>query len=251
MINIVLPKTASSDFIPLTVGRHDCPQGHSFGPHIRDFYIIHFCLSGCGTLFNESGERRVRAGELFIIREGEITTYTADKNDPWHYVWISFVGARSAIFDSADDVLKAPRGFAERLSELVVSGVQSPDIYISLLYELIYHLFSKSAEPQDKLTEIKRFIKYEYMKDISVGGLARSFGFERTYLYRLFKSRYGKSVKEYLKEVRMAHAHALLEGGHSVNATARMVGYGDEFNFSKAYKEYFGYPPSHTLRKSD
>ena len=243
MINIILPKTDSEDFIPLTAGRHDCPPYHSFGPHMRDFTIIHFCLRGKGTLYNSAGAHRIRSGELFIMRRGEITTYTADSIEPWQYVWISFIGRLSETFNACPDVAGAPEGFAERLAELVRGGVKSPDAYIAMLYELKHRLLSDTKEPEDKLSEIRRAIKYEYMKELTVGGLAKSFGFERSYLYRLFKSRYGKSVKEYLTEVRMLHAKSLLESGHSVSVTAALVGYGDEFNFSKAYKNYFGSSP--------
>ena len=248
MIEIVLPKTQTEDIIPLTAGKHVCPASHSFGPHVRDCYVIHFCLSGKGVLYNQRGEHRVEAGDLFIIRPNEITTYTASPTDPWRYVWITFIGKQSGIFNSDTDVYRSPRVLTDRLNEYVEAGVRSPEIYMSVLYELIYELFTKTSEPQDRLTEIKRYVKYEYMKPLSVGELARMFGFERSYLYRLFKDRYGKSVKEYLTEVRMEHARALLEGGHSVTSTAQMVGYGDEFNFSKAYKLYYGHPPSKTKK---
>ena len=244
MINIILPKTESNDLIPLSAGRHDCPSSHSYGPHVRDDTIIHLCLCGSGRLFNSRGEHKVKAGQLFIIRKGEITTYTADKEDPWHYVWISFIGGRASIFENTKDVYDSPRGFAERLSEYVMAGVRSPDIYISLLYELMYELLTKEPEPQDKLTEIHRYIKYEYMRIGGAADVAREFGFDRSYLYRIFKARYGTGIKSYITKVRMTHAETMLRGGSSVSDTAVMVGYSDEFNFSKAYKKYFGYPPS-------
>ena len=82
------------------------------------------------------------------------------------------------------------------------------------------------------------------MEDITVDRLGREFGFERTYLYRIFKQRYGLSPKEYITAVRMEQAKKLLLGGYSVKIAAYMVGYQDEFNFSKAYKKRFGVPPS-------
>ena len=89
-------------------------------------------------------------------------------------------------------------------------------------------------------------IKFEYMKNVTAGGIAKSFGFDRTYLFRIFKERYGMSIKSYITDVRMSHARELLLSGHRVCDAAYMVGYRDEFNFSKAYKKYFGYPPKKT-----
>ena len=249
MIERTLPKTKSTDIIPLWAGEHETPSGHSFGPHIRECVFIHVCLSGKGVLYNERGEHRVSRGELFVIRAGETTTYTADKDDPWHYVWISFIGERARDFDDAPDVCSAPRGYAERLAALVREGVRSPDIYIAMVYELMHFIIPEGDDGADRLSEIKRYVKYNYMKDISAGGIAKDFGIDRSHLYRMFKQRYAKGIKEYITEVRMAHARELLMLGNRVADTAFMVGYHDEFNFSKAYKKYFGYAPRRTREK--
>jgi AraC-like DNA-binding protein len=243
VIEIILPKTKSKDIIPLWAGEHKTPPSHSYGPYIRDCVLIHVCLSGKGVLYNERGAHRVSAGELFVIREGETTTYTADKDDPWHYVWIAFIGERARDFDSAPDACAAPRGFAERLAELVRSGVRSPDIYTAMVYELMHLILPEDEQPSDRLSEVRRYVKYNYMKDISAGDIAKDFGFDRSHLYRIFKERYGTGIKAYITEVRMAHARGLLLHGHRVSDTAYMVGFHDEFNFSKAYKKHFGYAP--------
>ena len=52
-------------------------------------------------------------------------------------------------------------------------------------------------------------------------------------------------IKEYITGVRMERAKEFLLGGHSVCDTAFMVGYRDEFNFSKAFKKYYGKAPSY------
>ena len=244
MINLIPNKTeGQSGFIPLTAGEHTCPSSHSYGPYIRDHYIIHFCLSGKGTLYNSSGAHPVEGGELFIIREGEVTTYTADALDPWRYVWLGFVGERAAVFDTSPCVMKAPRELTARLREYVEEGECSSDIYISILYELTFRLFTSTDEYTDTLSAIRRYIKYQYMEGITAGGVSKLFGFERSYLYRIFKARYGVGIKEYLTRVRMEHARSHLNLGYSVSDVAAMVGYSDGFNFSKAYKKYYGVSP--------
>ena len=79
-----------------------------------------------------------------------------------------------------------------------------------------------------------------YMENLTVDALARAFGFERSYLFRLFKAKYTIGVKDYITEVRMKNAKRFLSEGHSVSVTAGMVGFKDEFNFSKAFKKHFG-----------
>ncbi|MBE5733393.1 MAG: helix-turn-helix transcriptional regulator, partial [Clostridiales bacterium] len=69
------------------------------------------------------------------------------------------------------------------------------------------------------------------------------FGYERSYLYRIFKNHLGVGIKEYIIKTRMEHAQILLKQGYSVNKTSLAVGYKDQTNFSKAYKKHFGVPP--------
>ena len=40
-------------------------------------------------------------GQAFIIRPGEETTYKADDEDPWSYMWVGFHGYRSEDFIEA------------------------------------------------------------------------------------------------------------------------------------------------------
>ena len=74
--------------------------------------------------------------------------------------------------------------------------------------------------------------------------ITKMFGFERSYLYRIFKNKFGVGVKEYMLEVRTERAKQFLADGYTVASTAFMVGYRDEFNFSRAFKERVGISPT-------
>ena len=235
-----------SDVSPIFIGEHICDSGHSFGPYMREYYLIHFCLSGCGVLKDKNGVHKISAGDLFIIRPGEITTYTADKKTPWNYYWIAFSGSHAGTFMSAESVYKTPDDMGERLKELVLSGVYTPEIYISFIYELMHRLFLEKTDSRDddKVEKLRQYIRYNYMENLRVSALAHSFGFERSYLYRIFKNRYGVGIKEYITEVRMEYASKFLSEGYTVGESAHLVGYDDEFNFSKSFKRRFGVSPS-------
>lgn len=242
----MIDKSGYNDIIPLFVGLEDCAPSHSFGPHIRGHYIVHYCISGCGVLKNQFGTYHVRAGEMFVIRPDDLAVYTADSSDPWCYTWIAFGGDAAKVFLTEQSVYSAPTDIFTRVCELIEANVTSPDIYVSLIYALIYEIFSKSTGTSlDRLSQIRRHIKYHYMReDISVASISQSFGFDRSYLYKIFKARYGIGIKDYIVKLRMEKARELLLDGYSVSDTARIVGYGDEFNFSRGFKRYFKYPPS-------
>ena len=251
-IHFLASRYKQEDIMPLFVGDEACEGGHTFGPFVRGYYLIHFCISGCGMLRDRYGEHKISSGEFFIIRPGEVTTYSADKLDPWHYCWIAFYGKLADIFDCGYSVAKTPDGMAERLLTLREHAERSPYAYTALIYELIYNLFGGDEESgaADRLHNVRKYIRYNYMDDIRVSALAHEFGFERSYLYRIFKQRYGISVKDYITKVRMENARGFLENGHSVAETAHLVGYDDEFNFSKCFKRTYGKSPSQITRGS-
>lgn len=243
---IYFSDSGNTDLNTLLVGHYQCPSMNTFGPHIRDYCLIHFVLNGKGVLYNDRGAHPVSSGEMFVIHEGEVTTYIADKDDPWEYTWIAFSGKRTALFDNAPDVFDTPADLDTKLYKYVMRGGTSSDIFSSILYELIYHLFSTDInEPQDeRIRKVHRYIKYNYMDNVTISDLANIFGFERSYLYRIFKKRYGIGPKEYLTRIRLDKAKWLLSRGHSVAECAYMVGYSDAFSLSKAYKKRFGVAPS-------
>jgi AraC-like DNA-binding protein len=245
MLNYQVSKIrGAQDIIPLMVGRERCTAEMYYGPNVRDHYIVHFCFSGRGTVVKDDYKYEVREGELFIIRPGENVTYYPDKQDPWYYAWISFVGDRAGVFKCGATVRKSPNDIGIRLLDLVESGETSADIFCALIYELIYCLYSEGADPYDRIAEVRRYIRIKMKGNISASDIADMFNYERSYLHRLFKEKYGVTVKQYMTSVRMARAKRLLESGKSVVETAYEAGYCNEFNFSKAFKQFYVVSPS-------
>lgn len=236
----------SSRIIPLFVGHEACEPSHSFGPYVRDCYLVHFCIGGRGVLSNSYGTHEVREGNFFVIRPGEITTYTADSKSPWEYMWIAFRTEGVEYFTDGISVYETPSGIDEGLASMLKSENVCPEGCLAIIYELLYSV--ARGEEKDggdyKIHRIKRYIKYNYMLPISVSSLARDFGFERSYLYRMFKKKYGIGVKEYISSVRLENAKKFLADGYSVKESAAMSGYDDVFNFSKAFKTVYGVSPS-------
>ena len=76
--------------VPVNCGRMQCPKEHRYGPHIRDYYLIHFVFSGCGYFYTGGKEYEVNPDWCFIIHPGEVTTYIADYTNPWDYGWLGF-----------------------------------------------------------------------------------------------------------------------------------------------------------------
>lgn len=240
---LFIDKSESQDLSPIFFGAQACTKNHSFGPHTRNYYIIHFCLCGCGKLKDKFGEHNISAGQLFIIRPNEITTYTADSVTPWEYVWLAFEGKIANVFNTDRSVYHSPKEIEQKLLALFEKEESSPYIFISLLYQLIYSIFSNKSDNSDVISKVIQYINFNYMTEITIKNLSLQFNFEQSYLYRLFKKKTKMSIKEYIIKTRMEQAKILLSLGYTVSNTAFAVGYNDPFNFSKSYKKYFGTTP--------
>ena len=96
------------DLNPLVAGHEACDPGHSYGPHIRSYVLLHFVHSGKGTFQTPDGTFCVEEGQAFMILPGQLTTYTADSDDPWEYSWVGFNGALSHRFHTLTPVFPIP-----------------------------------------------------------------------------------------------------------------------------------------------
>ena len=243
MLQNMIDDICTKDIIPIFSGHEVCEKNHKYGPHIRDYYLLHFCLNGKGVLIDKFGNHTIQQGELFIIRPGETTTYLADGNTPWEYSWVAFGGELADLFNTDRSVYPFPIEIGLSLREFSIDRETNPAIFLSLIYKLIYYLFNEKKDNSSIPEKIRQYIDFNYMDNISVLTISNYFGYERSYLYRIFKNHLGVGIKEYIIKTRMEHAQILLKKGYSVGNTSLAVGYNDQTNFSKAYKKHFGESP--------
>ena len=49
MLQNMIDDICTKDIIPIFSGHEVCEKNHKYGPHIRDYYLLHFCLNGTGV----------------------------------------------------------------------------------------------------------------------------------------------------------------------------------------------------------
>lgn len=52
-------------------GYEKCESGHFWGPAVRNQYLLHYVISGCGTYVVGGETYTLHAGSCFLIRPGE------------------------------------------------------------------------------------------------------------------------------------------------------------------------------------
>ena len=201
-------KQSYPDNVELSIfncGHEYCQPGHTWGPGVRDHYLIHLVVSGKG-IFEVGGRTwEVSEGDLFFARPSQLIRYTADEQQPWEYSWVGFNGAcahkLAAQLPFTDDApvhhTSDPDGMRAALTNIYSSrGLQPQDeaAMVGYLYLFIAALMREtsagkphtaSSSSQYVLNAIK-YIQFNYSHDISIDDVAKSVGVSRSHLYRVF-----------------------------------------------------------------
>ena len=272
MSDLLFSVFPSENFVDLSLfqcGREKCSPAHSFGPVARNHFLFHYVISGTGKLFaNDSKgvtqEYNIKSMQGFMIFPDQITTYIADNDMPWEYVWVEFDGLRakavveSAGFSPDNPVYKArSKEFREEMMKemnyIAENGSSSPLHIIGHLY-LFLDFLARSTEGikvnhGSKLRdfyihEALEFISHNFQNDISVEYIADVCGLNRSYFGKIFKQALGKSPQEFLLSYRMVKAAELLKLTKlSVGDISLAVGYDNQMHFSRAFKSVYGISP--------
>ena len=81
-----------SGFKLLFCGHERCKPDSGERPHVRDVYIIHLILAGRGRVIAENAVFNLDKNMVFIVFPNEVSSYFADQEEPWEYVWLGVTG---------------------------------------------------------------------------------------------------------------------------------------------------------------
>lgn len=272
MSNIFFNIFPNENFIDLGMyqyGYEQCEPGHSFGPATRNHYLFHYIISGTGTLMADNAKREtqtysIKSGQGFLIFPGQITTYIADQNLPWEYVWIEFDGLRvKEALDLTELSVNTPvyhshsKDLREQLMNemlyIVHHAKESPFHLIGHLYLFLDYLTqsakSKKLVQSSKMSDyyIKEAINYieqNFQNNITIEDIAAVCGINRSYFGKIFRNSIGRSPQEFLMNYRMVKATELLKlTSLSIAEIGSAVGYENQLHFSRAFKTIYGVSP--------
>ncbi len=262
----------NENFVDLSIfqfGRETCAPSKSFGPAFRNHFLFHFILSGKGRLMAHDLSGKVSTYEIgpeqgFMLYPRQISTYIADLDEPWEYVWIEFDGLRTRNLLSAAGFTENSPVYSAHSADLK-DEMRNELIYItehasSPPFHLIGHLFlffdylvrSSSTEKQQSKNRLRDcyvheaidFIENNYNKNITIEDVAEVCGLNRSYFGKIFKDTLGKSPQEFLLSFRMAKAAELLRLTQMpVGDIGIAVGYENPMHFSRAFKSVYGVSP--------
>ena len=216
----------------------------------RNLYIIHYVLDGEGYY----NGKIVKKNEGFLIKPMKEAKYYPNERNPWKYFWISFHGpAADEICQNhimTDDADVFSYDFLTYITELIPKLFSSESSLNELcalahFYDIISKHKGEVRSDKNRYVEgAKSFINLNFHSQISVTELARAQKISDRYLYNLFIKHEGISPKQYMTNVRIENARALLSSSDSsISEVAASVGFPDVLTFSRFFKNALGLSP--------
>ncbi len=243
------------DFLSASLLRFECRT--SLNQTFLNNYLMIYNVGGGLNLAIGGETVELGAGDLVIV--SPFTTYSGiaapehsakDNGTSFYLVEFScsnfsfFPLEKYAVFKGANAV-ESP--LAELFSKYVRSEAES---YICdvLLLETIYiaERLAKETTPQQQLAvKVRDHVLQNLMKPLTAESLAAEFGYNKDYLGRVFKTEFGRTLKDYINVQKLALAKKLLiTSDMPVAAVGQFLGWADLNQFLKYFKYHEGVTPA-------
>lgn len=261
MSDSAFQKAAGEELFIVQFDEEACNPGHSYGPAIRDYYLIHFVASGKGIFQHKNGICSVSAGQGFLILPGEETFYQADEQEPWHYAWVGYRGSRAELLTRTAGLNDNNRIFTAPDPSAVWQAMETmrTDARLLRLSQLsaigsLLRFFSLIAPIQDPDSSISLnrqyceralwFMQGRFDRDVSIQETADFVGLSRSHLYRVMMEEQGCSPKALLLKIRMQHAEQMLrETTLTLDEIALRVGLRTGAQLGVSFRSIYGISP--------
>jgi AraC-like DNA-binding protein len=272
MKEVIFSLFPHENFFDLTIyqfGYEQCRPLYSFGPATRNHFLFHYILSGRGRLMStddsaQTNDYYLKGDQGFLMWPGQNNTYMADEKQPWEYAWIEFDGLRAKelvilsglLFNSpiyTDQNTKERQRMKDELMYIITHARNAPLELMGHFYLFLSALISSSSLrktiPEGTLQdfyvrEAVSFIEQHYQNNISVEDIASFCNLNRSYLGRIFKTVLQSTPQDFLISYRLKKACELLKiTDRPIGEISVMVGYPNQFNFSRAFKQELGKSP--------
>lgn len=202
--------------------------------------MMHYNIYVKSEFFGDKNESDIGRGETDLSPFVYYDEFRASDIECNHHV--RFIGREAATIESYlkfmhTEYIQKEAGYnkiTESLLNIILTYVKRKVLTCDDVH------IDKTKIPYDILT----YITTNYSKKFSINDLAKRSFYNPSYLSRMFKEATGKSILEYVQELRIRDACLLLkQTDMSINDIAYQVGYNSPSKFYKVFKKLKGITP--------
>lgn len=250
--------------------------------HFHDEYELLYVIEGSGTSFVADSIEKFSSGDLALL--GCNLPHFWKSDDQYmesqgrlkvRYIVIQFpsdffrdqISNYPEFYLIGDLLRRSSRGIrfhqalAEKVSKRIIrlskiSGLERIMLLLEILQILAktsdYQLLAGELyqyEPHDfssdRLTRVLHYIHTSYQRKIELNVVAGLAHLHPSAFCRFFREKTGKSLSEYVNDMRIGYACKLImEGKMSVSQIGFECGFNNLSNFNRTFKKHTGYSPS-------
>lgn len=123
-------------------------------------------------------------------------------------------------------------------------------LFFSEQFEMIMNAIGNSSR-ESVLDDIVHYINHNFRDNIKLETIAPLFGYNSSYLGKIFNKKMGESFNSYIDHVKINHSkELLLQKNLKVYEIAEQVGYKNVDYFHKKFKKYVGISPAEFRKKN-
>lgn len=233
--------------------------------HGHEHYEVILYLRGDVKYYVEGAVYPVGAGDILLIKKGEMHTLLVEKDTPYERIVLQF-DADTLVGQSTETLLRflddRPFGQHNRYSTASpqqnhlfwlaqeICNRQNPAdkrVYLTALlwqlYDAAPSLQDQASQQPDVLVNVIRYINEHLTEDLNIPAICEKFYISKSQLNRKFKQTTGFTAWEYILTKRLLFAKTLLQRGNPPALACRQSGFGDYSSFYRLYKQHFGRSP--------
>ncbi len=268
-VNYWAPYFHNDELMIAECGYEKCSPLHYFGPDKKNFHVLHYILSGSGTVTMDGITCELHRGDGFYIPPNKPVHYQASRKTPWEYRWLGVIGAQAGtLFEKTSlahgsFIFHYDRDsfFTDNLKQIYDYSLDAQSGELLMLGQFIFFMagiIQRFPNPVPDSDTAASYIKQALAQinknftdeNCTVNRIARELNLSRCYLYKLFMRYVGINPVKYITEVRVSTACRILQqNNYSVKEVAMMVGYHDATYFSRVFTKEIGQTPSQYARK--
>lgn len=244
-------------------------EGYLYHAHLR--LELMFVFEGNVNVIVENSQYALKQGDILIVNPFERHAYFAtDKNTRAFFIMFpnTFTTQISDMLSNkifSQTAITNPQLFKETsiliqhiIDHYAVKNylMLQVDAYISGILTALVAILSKNtvmrpfAEKSGELLfTVLKYLHTNFSEQLNTGTIAAAFGYSERHFAKIFRDFTQRSIPDYLTEIRLNNAIALISDGESIIDASLKSGFNSIATFHRVFKQKYGMSPKAYIKQ--